>query len=104
MPLMPTDSASAGRITVWECIGCGKIEGPQPCIGVCQDRKVQLVYASVHEEALAQLRRENNELTAFIQQVARVTPRDGEWERCYKALQLRARELLAVGTGSGDKP
>ena len=27
----------------WQCIGCGKLDGPQDCIGICQDRKVELV-------------------------------------------------------------
>jgi hypothetical protein len=42
-------------VKAWQCIGCGKIEAPQTCIGVCQDRKVEFVYAFEHEEALAQL-------------------------------------------------
>ena len=41
------------RVTAWQCIGCGRIEGSQPCIGVCQDRKVDFVYASDYDEALA---------------------------------------------------
>ena len=43
-------------VKAWQCIGCGKIEAPQTCIGVCQDRKVEFVYAFEHEEALAQLK------------------------------------------------
>jgi hypothetical protein len=95
---MRTEDAAGARLTVWECIGCGKIEGPQPCIGVCQDRKVELVYASVHEEALVQLRRENDELAAVLELIARTIPRPGEWERSYKALQQQAREVLARRT------
>ena len=29
----------------WQCIGCGRIEAPQPCLGICEDRKVEFVYA-----------------------------------------------------------
>ncbi|MCC6535698.1 MAG: hypothetical protein IT531_24365 [Burkholderiales bacterium] len=45
-------------VDAWQCIGCGRIEAPQNCIGVCQDRKVQFVYAGDYEQArraLAQL-------------------------------------------------
>ena len=42
-------------VKAWECIGCGKIEAPQTCIGICQDRKVELVHRYEHEETLAQL-------------------------------------------------
>jgi len=24
------------RMTAWQCIGCGRIEGAQPCVGICQ--------------------------------------------------------------------
>ena len=33
----------AEYIQAWQCIGCGKIEAPQPCIGVCRDRKVLFI-------------------------------------------------------------
>jgi hypothetical protein len=72
------------RLKAWQCIGCGRIEGPQTCIGICQDRKVEFVYAAEYEE-----------LAALVTQLARATPREGEWERSYRALQARARALLA---------
>jgi hypothetical protein len=39
----------SNRVKAWPCIGCGKIEAPQTCIGVCHDRKVEFA------DALAQL-------------------------------------------------
>ena len=49
-------------IVGWQCIGCGRVDAPQPCIGVCQDRKVELIAAGDylqlwerHEAALALL-------------------------------------------------
>ena len=50
-------------VKAWQCIGCGKIEAPQTCIGVCQDRKVSFVYAFEHEKALAQLKVARQSLT-----------------------------------------
>lgn len=85
------------HITVWQCIGCGRIEGPQPCIGVCQDRKVDFVYASEHEAVLAELARVRGEaeaLAALVRQIAHTTPREGEWENTHRALQSRARRIL----------
>jgi hypothetical protein len=69
----------------WQCIGCGRLESSQPCIGICEDRPVELVYAWQLEEALALLR-----------QLAWSTPREGEWERSFRDLQARARKLLAA--------
>lgn len=85
------------RMTAWQCIGCGRIEGQQPCIGICQDRKVDFVYASEYDEALAQLalaRGQAEALASLVRQLARTTPRAGEWERTYRALQERARRAL----------
>lgn len=88
------------RVTAWQCIGCGRIEGAQPCIGICQDRKTEFVYASDHDKALKQLalaRRQMENLAALVRQLAHITPRNGEWERTYLALQARAlRTLEAV--------
>lgn len=85
------------RMTAWQCIGCGRIEAPQPCIGVCQDRKVEFVYAGDYDEALAELGRVRDRveaLAALVRQIAHTTPRSGEWEHTYRALQERARRLL----------
>lgn len=84
-------------VKAWQCIGCGKIEAPQTCIGVCQDRKVQFVYAFEYEEVLAQAKRaqqRSDALEAVVRQFARTTPRNGEWERSYRALQDHARRAL----------
>jgi hypothetical protein len=75
----------------WQCIGCGKIDGYQPCIGVCQDVPVKLVYAAELEEAQARV----DALEAVLRQIVATTPRNSEWERSYRALQERAR--LALG-------
>lgn len=93
------------RLTAWQCIGCGRIEGAQPCIGICEDRKVDFVYASDHDEVLAQLalaRRQADALTALVRQIAYTTPRDGGWERTYRALQVRARRTLEM-LGAGQR-
>ena len=93
--------AANGRMTAWQCIGCGRIEGPQPCIGVCQDRKVEFVYASELDAALGELalvRSRLEGLAAVVRQLAVTTPRNGEWERSYRALQARARRVLATMT------
>ncbi|HLW91800.1 MAG TPA: hypothetical protein VKS78_10925 [Roseiarcus sp.] len=86
-------------IKAWQCIGCGKIEAPQPCIGVCQDRQVLLVYALEHDELVESARRGEEGmaiLKALARQLAFTTPRKGEWERCYGALQKEARRALSA--------
>ncbi len=86
------------HVKAWQCIGCGRIEAPQNCVGICEDRRVELVYAFEHENALAQLdaaQRQSNALAALVRRLAWTTPRDGEWEHSYQALQRDARQILA---------
>jgi len=85
------------RVIAWQCIGCGRVEGPQPCIGVCQDRRTEFVYADDHDAALGQLaleRRRREDFAALVRHIAHTTPRIGEWERAWRALQARARRTL----------
>jgi hypothetical protein len=85
-------------IEAWKCIGCGNIEAPQTCIGVCQYRKVQLVDAVEHDRMLADLRKTQQSRRRWrdelLRRLAYVTPHDGEWERSYRTLQNEARRAL----------
>jgi len=94
------------HVKAWQCIGCGKIEAPQTCVGICQDRKVEFVYADEHEAALLQLDIALSQAQVFevlLRQLASTTPHEGEWERSYRALQQRARRILqAKSSGSPD--
>ena len=86
-------------VKAWECIGCGKIEAPQTCIGVCQDRRVEFVYASDHKELLEQLRvtqRQARAASAVLRRLASTKPHDHEWERSYRAIQEQARRVLTT--------
>jgi hypothetical protein len=88
----------AERITAWQCIGCGKVEAPRECIGVCKDRKVVFVHAEDYDRAVShaeQARSCNERLASLLTRFAWSTPRTGEWEHCYRTLQLEARRLLS---------
>ncbi len=93
-------------VKAWQCIGCGKIEAPQTCVGICQDRRVEFVYATDYEEALARTDEAQQRVTmleAIVRQLATIVPRDGEWERSYRALQQRARKALADHEGTASE-
>jgi len=89
---------SFDSIPAWQCIGCGRIEAPQNCVGICQDRRVEFVYATEHAKALHDFevaRRERDALHGLVRRLAFTTPRGGEWERSYRMLQQEARAVLA---------
>ena len=84
-------------LTAWQCIGCGRLDSPQPCIGVCRDRKVRLVRTEEHERALAALDAAQARLDAIrgvLRRFESATPRDACWERSYRALLDAARVAL----------
>ena len=85
-------------ITAWQCIGCGRLEAPQACVGICQDRKVELVTAWDYAEAAASLDAANERIAALevlLRKLAHVVPRDDRWQSTYLSLQREARALLA---------
>jgi hypothetical protein len=90
-------------VKAWQCIGCGKIEAPQTCVGICQDRKVEFVYASDYKEVLAELavaRHKAEILETVARRLACTKPHDNAWEHSYRAMQEQARVALAAATGS----
>jgi len=94
-----TSLSVADTITAWRCIGCGRLEAPANCVGICQDRKIELVTAWDYAEALSRLEEatdRNRALEALLAKLAHATPRDGAWKDSYLALQAQARKLLAA--------
>jgi hypothetical protein len=75
------------RIKVWQCVGCGRIDDPQPCVGICRDVKVEYVLAADHDRAV-------EALLKVARAIARTTPREGECVRHWRALQAQARRAL----------
>jgi hypothetical protein len=95
---IPEQAVMPDYIQAWQCIGCGKIEAPQPCIGVCRDRKVLFVGKDEHEAALAEIARLRAKLQATASRLRRfglAAPRPGQWESAYTALREQARALVA---------
>ena len=75
------------RIKVWRCVGCGRIDDPQPCVGICRDEKREYVAAGDHDRIVAAL-------AAVVRAVATTMPHEGEALRHWRALRARAREAL----------
>ncbi len=77
----------------WRCAGCGRVEAPRPCIGVCQDQRVELVPAKDYAEMASRV----EELQIALALIARTTPKPDQLEASWLALQARARTLLESG-------
>jgi hypothetical protein len=110
------------HVMAWQCIGCGSIEAPQTCIGVCTHRKVEFVYAFQHNQIVAELEAARKDLEAaraFLRRFTNTTPheraaafqaridrsrttgaqrepctKDHAWKTSYLALQEQARRML----------
>jgi hypothetical protein len=80
-------------IKVWMCVGCGRIDHPAPCVGICTDRKAELVHAADYADVLERI----EALEDILRRIAFTTPRDGEWASAWRALQRDARSVLSSG-------
>jgi len=78
------------RVKAWQCVGCGRIESQEQCLGICSDVPVEIVSAADYEA----VRAEADGLRLFLKQIVVSLPRDGGWQRSYRALQERAKRLL----------
>jgi hypothetical protein len=82
-------SMAVERIKVWQCAGCGRIDDPRPCVGICRDVKAEYVLAAEHDRAV-------EALVKLARAIALTTPREGECRRHWLALQETARRALAA--------
>ena len=87
-------------LKVWQCVGCGRIDHPQPCIGICQDRMVEIVLASDYMATASRMA----ELEALLRRIAATTPRAGQWELSFRAMQDQARRALASSGAKSSDP
>jgi len=97
MPRYDKDFSTPDTIAAWQCIGCGRVDAPANCVGICQDRKVELVGAWDYAEAVVALDEARDRvavLESALGRLAHVTPRDGTWKESYLALQAHARKIL----------
>ena len=87
----------AQTAVVWRCRDCGGVDAPQPCIGVCIWHLAQWVDAAVYEaersRALADCQA-GRSLAGLLSTLAFTTPRTGQWERNWRALQSQAKHAL----------
>lgn len=87
----------AERATTWWCAECGGIDAPQPCLGICIWRPVDWVNANLYEQqrtrALAELDTEQS-LRLLLRRIASVTPRPGQWEGNWRAVEIQVRQTL----------
>jgi hypothetical protein len=93
---LPEDAES---VIVWRCPQCGGLDAPQECIGVCIWRPSEWVNVNLYEAELsrAQLDFElERSLLGLVARLAFVAPREGEWERCWRAFESEARLAGAV--------
>ncbi len=94
-----TTLAAAPRIEVWRCPDCGSVDAPQECLGICIWRRFEWVRAAELdrrqprvEDAIKLERR----VHGLLGRIAFATPREGAWERSWRALSSQARESLAL--------
>ncbi len=84
------DAGMVDTIEAWRCVGCGRVQAERPCIGVCTDRRIELVEAVDYVELAWRVQ----QLEAALALIAHVTPKPEAMPANWQALQARARTLL----------
>lgn len=103
MPPSKRATQMTDYIQAWQCIGCGRVEAPQTCIGVCKDRKVFMVGKDEHERVLAanaSLQEQLERTRTMLLRFGKAEPKPGQWENSWHALQAQVQEALAMLAGS----
>jgi len=92
--------ARAETVIVWRCEDCGGVDAPQECIDVCIWGPADWVDAALYEpqRSRATVDREvDQSLAGLLRRFAFTTPRDGQWERSWRAFQSQARLAFRPG-------
>ncbi len=87
----------AETVIVWRCQDCGGVDAPQECIDVCIWGPADWVDAASYESGRSRAavdREVEQSLAGLLRRLAFATPRDGQWERSWRALQSQARLAL----------
>jgi hypothetical protein len=90
----------AETVIVWRCEDCGGVDAPQECIDVCIWGPADWVDAALYEpqRSRATVDREvEQSLAGLLRRFAFTTPRDGQWERSWRAFQSQARLAFRSG-------
>ncbi len=84
-------------LILWRCIGCGAMGNSEPCAGACKFRKLEIVSAAEYAELLENfdaIKEQADRLAAVVREIAALGDEQSDYERVYRKLQLRAREIL----------
>ncbi len=92
----------AETVIVWRCEDCGGVDAPQECIDVCIWGPTDWVDTASYESERSRAavdREAEQSLAGLLRRFAFATPRDGQWERSWRAFQSQARP--ATGSDAG---
>lgn len=99
IPGLPERPDPPEVVEAWGCPRCGRVDAPQPCLGVCIGRPVEMTDAAAYRDlaersaALADVERE---LAAVVRLLAHVTPRGGRGDETRMALTARTAKGFAA--------
>ena len=91
---------------LWRCIACGAMGNSNPCIGVCDYHKLEVVrsvdYAELLDEATV-IMEHLKKLTALAHRIADLPEEESERENSYRVLRDCARNLLREINSAGKE-
>ena len=97
----PEEAVAAESFRAWLCTGCGRVEAPQACLGVCLRHPEDVVRADRHAEAsahAAEADRDARALRALVRRLAWTTPREDRFPETVSAMRAAALAFLGAAT------
>ena len=90
------------RISALFCVGCGRVDVPETCVGACDERTFDLVLAKDYDTAGTQVSaalRQADTLRTFLHRLVAEIPEPGtpaanDWEESRRTLQAEAKLVL----------
>jgi hypothetical protein len=102
------DAPDIEVIEAWGCPRCGRIDAPQPCLGICIRRPGTVADAREYRELAPRAERAaaaDQALSGLARLILAVTPRPGREDATIAAVRARARHALdrmTVGAPAGS--
>jgi hypothetical protein len=90
------------RLSALFCIGCGRVDVPEPCVGACDERMIDLVLAKEYESARVQAEDITRAVATLQDFISRLVselpepdaPQAADWDDKLRGLRGQARSVL----------
>jgi hypothetical protein len=98
------------RLSALFCVGCGRVDVPEPCVGACDERMLDLILAKEYDAARTQTDAATRKAARLRELLIRLVselpepgaPQPDDWEERIRMLRTQARSVLHDSDGEAS--